>query len=164
MQIVSEAVKQLVDNYAPVTLAVYIDGEKLDVGIGSSSYTGACAGDDEFSFGNACAAGVNIDLAVPRPSLKGHRIQVTWSVNGTEYPLLTGQVEKSKVTAGHTAVEAWDDMYFAGSKVFTITDEVAGDCDAAAAFSAVAASMGVTAETAALTLLAGLTIPGGLSN
>lgn len=164
MQNVSDAAKQLVDNFAPVALAIYIDGEKLDVGIGTGSYTGACAGDDEFSFGNACAAGMNIVIAAACPHLKGHRIQIVWSVDGVEYPLLTGCVKTSKVTAGRTAIDAWDDMYFAGSSAFAITDAVAEDCAAAVAFAAVASSMGVTAEPESLALLEGLTVPRGLSN
>lgn len=163
MQTVTDAVKQLVDSYAKVTLAVYIDGEKLDAGVGDGSYSGACAGDDEFSFGNACAAGANVTLAVSRPDLKGHRIQITWTVDGTEHPLLTGEVKKAKVVAGRTEIEAWDDMYFAGSKAFAFTSAVSDTCTAAAAFTAVANSMGVSVDSAALALLSGITIPGGLS-
>lgn len=163
MQTVSDAVRQLLDSYAKVTLSVYVDGEKLDAGVGAGSYTGACAGDDEFTFGNACAAGANITLAVSRPDLKGRRIQITWAVDGTEYPLITGKVEKAKVTAGRTEVEVWDDMYYAGSKAFAITSAVAGTCTAAAAFNAVAEAMGVSVEDSALALLSDITIPGGLS-
>lgn len=163
MQTVSDAVKRLVDSYGKVTLAVYIDGEKLDVGVGAGSYSGACAGEDEFSFGNACAAGANVTLVVSRPDLKGHRIQITWAVEGTEHPLLTGQVEKARVTAGRTEIEAWDDMYFAGSKAFCVTDAVTGDCTASTAFAAVADAMGVSADATALSLLSDLAIPGGLS-
>lgn len=164
MQNVSKAARYLVDNLAPVSLGIYIDGKKLDVGVGTGSYTGACAGDDEFSFGNACAAGMNIVIAAAYPHLKDHRIQIVWSVDGVEYPLLTGCVKNSKVSAGRTTIEAWDDMYFSGSSALVITEDVAVDCDAAVAFAAVASSMGVTAEPESLALLDGLTIPGGLSN
>lgn len=163
MQTVTDAVRQLLDGYAKVTLAVYIDGEKLDVGVDTGSYTGACAGDDEFSFGNACAADANITIAVPRPDLKNHRIQIKWAVDGTEYPLISGKVLNAKVTAGRTEIEAWDDMYFAGSKPFVLTSTVVSDCTAAAAFAAVADSMGVPVDTAAFSLLSGITIPDGLS-
>lgn len=163
MQIVSDAVRQLLDSHAKVTLAVYIDGERLNVGVGAGSYAGACAGDDEFSFGNACAAGASVSLAGSRPDLKGRRIQITWAVGSTEYPLITGQVEKAKVAVGRTEIEVWDDMYFAGSEAFAITSAVAGTCTAEAAFSAVADAMGVSADPAALALLSDITIPDGLS-
>lgn len=163
MQTVSDAVRQLLDSYAKVTLSVYVDGGKLDAGVGAGSYTGACAGDDEFSFGNACAVGVNMTLAVARPDLKGRRIQITWAVDGTEYPLITGKVEKAKVTAGRTEIEVWDDMYFAGSKAFAITSTVASTCTAATAFTAVADAMGVSVEDSALALLSDIAIPDGLS-
>lgn len=164
MQIVSDAVKQLLDNFSKVTLSVYVGGEKLEADVDSCSHTGACAGDSEFSFGNACAAGVSISLGARVIVPKESRIKITWSVDDAEYPLITGKVKRAKVTAGRTEVEAWDDMYYAGSDAFHITEAVSADCDADVAFAAVAASMGVSAEPETLKMLSGLALPGGLSS
>lgn len=164
MQSVSDDIKQLVDSYAKVTLAVYIDGQKLVTGIGEASYSAACAGDDEFSFGNACAASMNITLAASLTVAKESLFKVTWSVDETEFPLFTGKVKNAKTSAGRTSVEAWDDMYYAGSDSFVAPSDLLTDCDAAAAWTAVASAMGVEPELATLTMLDGITITGGFAD
>lgn len=163
MQIISDIAKQLVDAYQKITLSVYIDGERLDAGIGSCEYAPSCGGADEFSFGNACAASVTFVLGAVSRDLKGKRIQVKWSVNEEDYPLLTGQIEDAQVSAGRTTVEAWDDMYFGGSNAFSSTGALSTDVDAAIAFAAIAAAIGVEAEQETLNALSGITIVGGFA-
>lgn len=163
MQIVSDIVKQLVGAYQKITLSVYIDGERLDAGIGSCEYAPSCGDANEFSFGNACAASVSFVLGAAYRDLKGRRVQVKWSVNDEEYPLMTGQVEDAQVSAGRTTVEAWDDMYFGGSNAFSLTGTLSADVDAAIVFAAVAEAIGVEAEQETLDALAGITIVGGLT-
>lgn len=160
MQIVSNEVKSLLEHYAKVTLAVYIDGNLLECGISGAEYTPSCGSAEAFSIGNACAAGWKVSLAAARPDLKGRRIYVTWKVNGTEYPLFTGQVEESKVTAGRTVVEAWDDMYYGGSKAFIPSAVMYDEIDAAEVFSALAEAIGVSVEQETLDTLSGIMVTG----
>lgn len=162
MQHVSESEKALIDSYAKITLAIYIDGVRLTAGIGGCEYAHSCGDDEAFSFGNACAASLTVPIDASRPDLKGHRIKVTWAVSETEHPLLTGKVENAKVSAGQTTIEAWDDMYYGGSDAFVPTSAMQSDIDAAEAFSALAGFMGVTAEVETLDMLSGITIRGGL--
>lgn len=157
MQNVSDAVLALLASYAKVTLTAYIDGEPLDAAIDSGEYTPSCGSADVFSIGNACAAGWKMTIAAARPDLTDHRIYMTWSVDGTEYPLFTGQVSKVKVSAGRTTVEAWDDMYYGGSKPYAPTEDA---CTAAAAFSGIAEAMGISAEPETLEALSGIYVTG----
>lgn len=164
MQIVSDEVKALLAKHAKITLSAYIDGECVAAGIGSCAYTAICGSSEEFSFGNACAAGITLVLTAAMPDLKDHRINVTWAVAETEYPLFSGKVENAVVSAGRTMVEAWDDMYYGGSDAFMPTAAMYGDIDAADAFSQVAAFMGVEPDQASMEALAGVTIAGGFRN
>lgn len=163
MQIVSDIAKSLVDAYQKITLSVCIDGERLDVGIGSCEYSPSCGDADEFTFGNACAANISFVLGAAYRDLKGRRVQVKWSVNDEEYPLLTGQVEEAKVSAGRTTVEVWDDMYFGGSNAFSLAGSFSENADAAIAFAAIAEAIGVEAEQETLDALSGIEIVDGLA-
>lgn len=163
MQIVSDIAKSLVNDYQKITLSVYIDGERVDVGIGSCEYSPSCGDADEFTFGNACAANISFVLGAAYRDLKGRRVQVKWSVNDEEYPLLTGQVEEAKVSAGRTTVEAWDDMYFGGSNAFSLAGTFSANADAAIAFAAIADAIGVEAEQETLDTLSGIEIVDGFA-
>lgn len=164
MQSVSENDRALVDAHAKITLTMYLDGEKLDAGIGSCEYQASCGNSEEFSFGNACAAGLTIPIDGAYPGLKDRRISVRWSVSDTEYPLLSGKVKNCQVTAGRTMLEIWDDMYYGGSDAFVPPSRLLTDCDAAEAFQAVADAMGVQPEPETLEALTGITITGGLAD
>lgn len=164
MQVVPNADKALLDAYAMVTLAVYIDGEEICAGIGDCTATASCGCVEEFGFGNACAAGLEIKVAAALPTIKEHRINVTWSVGTAEYPLLTGKVDSAIVSAGQTTIKVWDDMYYSGSDAFVVDPSLCEDCDAAVAFRAVAESMGVNPEPATLEKLSGVVISGGLND
>lgn len=162
MQSVTDSVRALVDDYARVMLTVYIDGALLDVGIGSFEYAPSCGSEEEFSFGNACAAGIAIALDASRPDLKDHDISVKWAVNETEHPLFTGRIKKAKVSAGRTNVEAWDEMYYSGSDGLVSDSDT--DISAAEALSLIADAMGVGVDAATLDLLADVVIAGGLAS
>lgn len=164
MQSVTDGVRALVDAYAKITLSVYIDGEKLDVGIGSCALSANCGDDLAFSFGNACAASLDLVLAEAIRDLKMRNIAVTWAVDETEHPLFTGKVEDALISAGRTTVKAWDAMYYEGSDAFRPSDEMLTDVDAATAFIYIANAMGVAVETASLSRLSGIMIPGGFSD
>lgn len=164
MQSISDADRALVGAYEKITLSVYIDGEKLTAGIGSCEYHASCASTEEFSFGNACAAGASLIVYGAYPGLKGRRISVNWSVSDTEYSLLTGRVKSCPVTAGRTTLELWDEMYYGGSDAFAVPSHLLMDCDATEAFQSVANSMGVAPEPETMAMLSGVTIAGGFSD
>lgn len=164
MQIISQTDLALVNAYRKITLTIYLDGKKLDAGIGSCEYQTSCGNTEEFSFGNACAAGATLPIDGAYPNLKGQRISIKWSVSDTEYPLLAGQVENCVVNAGRTTLEIWDDMYYGGSGAFVSPSRMLTDCAAADAFQAVADAMGVEPEPETLEILSGITIIGGLSD
>lgn len=164
MQQVSDSVKALLARYAKITLKAYLNGQALDVGVGACEPSFSCGDDEAFSFGNACATSINLTLAASMPDIKGMALKITWAVDETEYPLFDGRIENAVVTAGRTAVEAWDAMYYGGSDAFVPTWGMQQDIDAADAFSGIAAAMGVTASDEALQLLAGITIAGGLGH
>lgn len=162
MQIVSDHERQLVDRYAKITLAAYIDGIRLDAGIGSCNYTADCGSDESFSFGNACAAGISLVAGKALPDIKGLPFRVTWAVDGTERPLMEGKIEDAEVSAGRTTIQAWDAMYYGGSDAFIPSSAMCSDCDAADAFREIAGFMGVSADPESLAMLQGITITGGL--
>jgi len=162
MQTVSANVRALLASYAKVTLTAYLNGAKLNAGIGACELTASCGDDTSFSFGNACAARVNMTLAASMPGIKEQNLRITWAVDGTEYPLFDGKVENAVVTAGRTSVEAWDAMYYGGSDAFIPAWQMQQDINASAAFSLIASEIGVSADPAVLDLLYGITITGGL--
>ena len=164
MQNVSETVRALVARYAKITLAAYLDGNRLDVGIGACELAFSCGDAESFSFGNACAAGVNLTLAASMLGLKGRKLKLTWAVEDMEHPLFDGQIDDALVRAGHTFVEAWDAMYYGGSDAFVPSWELKQDVDAAAAFAQVASKIGVEASPEAVDLLSGITIAGGFGH
>lgn len=161
MQTVSDNIRALLALYAKITLTAYLNGEKLIAGIGACELAASCGDDESFSFGNACATNINLSLASSMPGIKGQKLKVTWAVDETEYPLFDGKIENAVVTAGHTAIEAWDAMYYGGSDAFVPMGAMQQDIDAADAFSGIAGAMGVTAADEALELLSGITIAGG---
>lgn len=163
MQIVSDAVKHLVDSYAKVKLSVLVEGAQVRNGVGSCNYTVECGTDEAFSFGNACAAGVTVVVNKAMPAIKGLPIQVRWSVDGTWHSLLSGKIENVSVSAGRTTIQAWDAMFYGGNEVFVPAPSVCSDCDAAEAFFEIAQAIGVSADTASIELLRGITIIGGLA-
>lgn len=162
MQYVPDSVKALLDRYAKISLHVYLDGERVNAGAGACQLAASCGTDKEFSFGNACAASVELILAAPMPGIKGRAVRITWSVDEGEYPLFTGKVQDAVVQAGRTRIEAWDAMYYGGSDAFVPTNAMQQNIDAWAAFSGVAAAMGVAADPDAMELLSGIVISGGL--
>lgn len=164
MQQVSDSVKALLARYAKITLTAYLDGVKVEAGVGAFVPVFRCGDDEAFSFGNACASSVNLTLAASMPNIKGQTLKITWAVDETEYPLFDGRVENALVTAGRTAVEAWDAMYYGGSDAFVPTRAMQQDIDAADAFSGIAAAMGVSAADEALQVLAGISIAGGFGH
>lgn len=164
MQSVSDSTKDLLARYAKIALTAYLNGQKVAAGIGSCELSAACGDAEAFSFGNACATNISIILSEPMPDIKGTPISITWAVDDTEYPLFTGKVEDAIVRAGRTSVDAWDAMYYGGSNAFIPSYALRQDVDAAEAFKAVAAAIGVTAEPEALIMLAGVTITGGLGH
>lgn len=164
MQKVSDNVRLLLDRYAKITLAAYMDGEPIKVSVGTCEASYACGDAEIFSFGNACATQISISLAAAMPGIKGKNLKITWAVDGTEHPLFEGKVETAPITAGRTQVEAWDAMYYGGSDAFVPTWDLQQSVDAATAFSQIASAMGVTAAPDALGRLAGITIAGGLGH
>lgn len=162
MQQVTESVKALLDRYAKITLKAYLNGEALDAGVGACEVAFSCGDEEAFSFGNACATSINLTLAAPMPDIKGRYLKITWAVDETEYPLFDGKIENAVVTAGRTAVEAWDAMYYGGSDAFVPTWVMQQNIDAAEAFSGIASALGIAAADEALQLLSGITITGGL--
>lgn len=164
MQKVPDNIRLLLDRYAKITLAAYLDGTKVQAGVGACEVAYACGDDEAFSFGNACATSINLSLAASVPGIKGKKLKITWAVDGTEYPLFDGKVESAPVTAGRTAIEAWDAMYYGGSDAFVPTWATKQSIDAEEAFSGVAAAMGVRAAADALEMLSGITITGGLGH
>lgn len=164
MQSVSDNVRALVARYAKITLTVYLDGVKSDVGVGACELAAACGDDESFSFGNACATSINLAMGAAMPNIKGKKLRVTWSVDGTEYPLFDGKVEDAWIRAGRTAVEGWDAMYYGGSDAFVAHGELLYDVDAAVAFALIATRMGVEAAPEAVEQLTGILIAGGMGN
>lgn len=164
MQHVSDKVRDLLERYAKITLHVYLDGEQVDAGVGACQLSASCGDEASFSFGNACAAGVVLTLAVPMPGIKGRAVRITWAVDATEYPLFDGKIEDAVVQAGRTRIEAWDAMYYGGSDAFIPTSAMRQDIDAWSAFSGVAAAMGVSANPDVRELLSGIGISGGLGH
>lgn len=164
MQTVTNTVKALLERYAKITLAVYLDGEKVNTGVGACELAASCGDAEFFTFGNACAASVQLTLAAAMPGIKGQKLRLTWAVDETEHPLFDGAVEDAIVTAGRTVIEAWDAMYYGGSDAFVPTQEMCQDIGADAAFSLIADAMGVSIDSAAADRLAGITIFEGLSN
>lgn len=164
MQNVSDEVRALVDRHAKITLFAYIDGVLVDADVGTAEYSPSCGNTQEFSFGNACAASIRLTLAAALPNIKSHSIRVTWAVDGTEYPLLSGKVEKATVSAGRTTVEAWDEIYYGGSRMFDAVSSTGADIAADVAFSEVAAAMGVKVDEESETLLSDIVISGGLAH
>lgn len=164
MQNVSEAAKALVDSYHRVTLHLYAGGAAVEAGIGSATYSHACGSEEAFTFGNACAGSITLVVAAAMPELEGKPVQVTWDVDGTEHPLLQGWVKKATISAGRTAIEAYDEMFFGGSKAFDAPEILKIACSAASAFHAVATQMGVEADLAIMEQLTAVTLPAGLSN
>lgn len=164
MQNVSESVRALLARYAKITLFAYLDGQRLDVGIGACELAAACGNEESFSFGNACATSLNITLAASMPGIEGKKLKITWAVDDTENPLFDGKIEDALIRAGYTFVEAWDAMYYGGSDAFVPSWELTRDVDAAVAFSWIAAKMGVEAAPEAVELLSGITIAGGFGH
>lgn len=164
MQNVSEAAKALVDSYQRVTLHLYAGGAAVEAGIGAATYSHACGSEEAFTFGNACAGRITMALASAMPELEGKPVQLTWDVDGTEYPLLQGRVKKATVSAGRTTIEAYDEMFFGGSKAFVAPEILKTACSVASAFHAVATQMGVEADPAIMEQLTAVTLPAGLSN
>ena len=166
MQSVYDNVRALLDRYAKITLTAYIDGTKVEAGVGSCELTAACGDEESFSFGNACASGVSITLGAPMENLKGRQLRLTWAVDETENPLFLGYVEDGLIRAGRTFVEAWDAMYYSGSDAFVPTADLEDriGADAAKTFNYVASSMGVGVAPSVLPLLTGIRIPGGLGH
>lgn len=162
MQTVLDSVRALVDAYAKITLKIYIDGTALDAGIGLCSYTPSCGDPEAFSVGNACSAGLSVRLDGAHPSLKDKSIAVKWSVGDTEYPLLTGTVEKATVSAGSTTVEAYDYLYRRGALPFTVTETLLAACTAGDVLRQVAEYMGVDLDETILSAADAVTIPDGL--
>lgn len=162
MQTVSASVRALVDAYAKITLKIYIDGTALDAGIGLCSYTPSCGDPEAFSVGNACSAGLSMRLDGAHPSLKDKSIAVKWSVGDTEYPLLTGTVEKATVSASSTTVEAYDYMYRRGALPFAATETLLAACTAGDVLRQVAEYMSVDLDETILGAADAVTIPDGL--
>ena len=162
MQNVSAAAKALVDSYQKVTLHLYVDGEVVDAGIGAATYSHACGSEEAFTFGNACAGSITLVVAAAMPELYGKTVRVTWDVDGTEYPLITGAVEKAMVSAGRTTIEAYDEMYFGGSHPFSAPEELTGSCTAEEALYAVAEAMGVSVDPDILETVSGVSLSNGL--
>ena len=164
MQQVTNAERALLDRYAKISLTVYLNGTAVKAGVGACEVAYSCGDAESFSFGNACATSVKLSLAASMPGIKGQSLRIVWAVNGTDYPLFDGKVEAAPITAGRTDIEAWDVMYYGGSDAFVPTLAMKQDIDAAAAFSAIASAMGVSAADDALQLLSGITISGGLGH
>lgn len=164
MQNVSDEVKALLAQYAKIALSVYVDGEKIDAGIGSFTLSSSCGSEDEFSFGNACATSLSMVVADVFRNLEGSRLQVKWSVNGPEHPLFTGKAKNASVSGGRTTIEAWDDMFYGGSDAFVPSMELQSDVEASTAFEAVAIAMGVDVDPGALEMLSGIVIHGGIAH
>lgn len=163
MQSVTSSAKALVNNYAKITPSIYIDGEKLNTGIGLITYTPSCGSMESFGFGNGCAAGLSVRVDGAYPNLKGKRIEAKWSVDGTEYPLLTGEVESATVSANSTTIEAYDDLFRKGGMQFAVPDALLTECTADAALVALGDAMGVAVEDSTLTTAASVTLPSGLN-
>ena len=161
MQKVSETVRALVDRYEKITLTAYLDGKRVDAGVGACELTTACGDDESFTFGNACSSRIDLTLAASLPGIDGQKLKVTWAVDETEHPLFDGRVEKPLIRAGHTTIEAWDAMYYGGSDVFVPIWSMDQDVDAAEAFSGIASAMGISVSDEAVELLSGIIIPGG---
>lgn len=161
MQKVTDAERALLDRYAKITLTVYLDGQRINTGVGDFELACACGSDDAFSFGNACASSIKASLDAALPNIKGRKIRIAWSVDGTEHPMFDGSVEDGLISAGKTQVEAWDAMYYGGSNAFMPSWGAGQSISAAAAFTEIAAGIGVYADPEALELLDGVTIYGG---
>lgn len=164
MQTVSDIDRALLDAYSKVTLFAYIDDSPLAAPIGAASYLGEWGSTESFSFANACAASMTLTVAASLRELKGRHIRVTWAVSDAQYPLFSGRIERAPISAGRTAIEAWDEMYYGGSAPFAPTAALCGNCDAADAFQAVAGAIGAQAAPEALEALRGIVIASGLGN
>jgi hypothetical protein len=161
MQKVTEAERALLDRYAKITLAVYLDGQRINAGVGSFEHACACGSEDAFSFGNSCASSLKASLDAALPNINGQKIRIVWSVDSTEHPLFDGIIESGLISAGKTQIEAWDAMYYGGSDVFMPSWGAGQSISAAAVLTEIAAGMGVYADPEALELLNGVTIYGG---
>lgn len=162
MQTISQAAKLLADHYGFVTLRAYLDGTQITAEIGRGVYT-ASVGGDELTIGNACAASMQLTVNDALPGIGGKALSITWAVDATEYPLFTGIVEDPAVRSGQTTITAYDAMYYGGADAFSPTAELLEDVGAARALTLIGTAMGVSVAQEALTLAAGVTIPGGFS-
>lgn len=162
MQTISQAAKLLADHYGFVTLRAYLDGTQITAEIGRGVYT-ASVGGDELTIGNACAASMQLTVNDALPGIGGKALSITWAVDATEYPLFTGIVEDPAVRAGQTTITAYDAMYYGGADAFSPTAELLEDVGAARALTLIGTAMGVSVAQEAMTLAAGVTIPGGFS-
>ena len=145
MQKVTDNARALLARYAKISLTAYLNGQKVNAGIGACEFAPSCGDEAAFSFGNACATSVSLTLSVSMPGIKGQSLRITWAVDETEYPLFDGKIEAAVVTAGRTAIEAWDAMYYGGSDAFVPTWAMQQDIAAAEALSLIAGAMGVSA-------------------
>lgn len=160
---ISESDKSLVEALAKVTLRISIDGTWTE-SYANFAYNAACGTEEEFSIGNACAASVTFTVESWQRGIKGSDLTVTWRVAEQEYPLFTGKIEDSYITAPtQVSITAWDAMYFGGSEVFAPTEEMLQTIDAGRAWQLLAQMIGVEPESESVAKLTGISIHGGFS-
>lgn len=163
MQAISAEDLLKVNSLSKLHLHCYIDGELLAAGIKSTLYTASAGSEESFSFGNSCAANVKIVVGEALPGLTGKTLQLTWSVDEAEYPLLVGTVEKASMSAGQTTIEAYDLMYKHGGKPFDGT-EFQETCDGAVLLQAIAKFMEVEIDPDTLAEMEGVSVVDGLKD
>lgn len=162
MQRISSSCELLLQKYAPIRLRVACYTVPEGTGI-SSVYIDDGGGDDEaFSFGNAFAASIRLQMDGVFPGIKGYQIKAYWSVQDAyEYPLFTGWVTKAEVRAGRTEVTAGDIMVIGGGKTFAVGSSLKKDITGQMAWLAIAAQLDCEYDWDDIDRLAGVTVPGG---
>ena len=162
MQRISSSCELLLQKYTPIRLRVECYG--VPEGTGASGlYIDDGGGNDEaFSFGNAFAATVRLQIDGVFPEIKGNQIKLYWSVQDAyEYPLFTGWVAKAEVKAGRTDITAGDTMVIRGGETMTVGSSMKKDITGQAAWLAVAIQLDCEFDWEEADRLAAITLPGG---
>ena len=163
MQIVTQEVKDYLDQLGRVELTIYSEGSPLDLDIVRATYSAAAGGADAFSIGAAASAELVLNLAQPA-QLPGGVISAGWSAAGAEYPLIYGKVDSVQESGGGASVTVRDAMYWAASTGYTPAEACLTECAASVVLTDVAQKMAVTPAPAFLAALAGITLPEGVAS
>lgn len=149
MQNVSPSAKAALERYAKITTYVYVNDVKQTADFASVTHTASCGDAGSWSIGSATAAQVSIRTDADIAS-SGDALRVTWSVDGTEYPLFSGIVD----SADNNEIIAYDALFGATATAYT-------PATAATTAADVLALLGIPVENGTASRAAGISFPDG---